>query len=244
MGAYVDEAAWRSAVREPDWYLHIREQYESLLAVARRSDRATAARIAGEVYSFFEQVLADGAIAIGGSEPDWDAERRTVDTAVIHHTGLPPGITWQRLDAIHLTRIYARYYADPEPAEVWIRGLPVRSGHERGGREVFYAYHWLVRIDGGLERLLKEHETGWHAGNWDVNCRSVGICIDCDLRDADPPPPVIATVATLLREQYPAVVPAGVVGHREVNPRTTCPGEGFLARWKGALLERAFGEGA
>jgi hypothetical protein len=188
MGDYVDDAAWLTAVQRPDWYLQLRPQYEELLARARRSDRATAKRIADEVYSFFERALADQRICVDGQPPDWDAERRAIDTAVVHHTALPPGISWERLDAIHLTRVYARYYAEPDLGEAWVRGLPITSGHIRDGRQVFYAYHWLVRSDGDLERLLGDEETGWHAGNWDVNCRSVGICIDDDLADKRPGP--------------------------------------------------------
>jgi len=243
MGHYVDESRWLATVRHPDWYLHLRDEYEDLLALARRSDRTTAKRIADEVYSFFERGLAERHIALGAAEPEWDADRRPLDTAVIHHTQLPPGITWQRLDAIHLTRVYARYYADPVGDEAWIQGLPITSGHLRGSREVFYAYHWLVRTDGTLERLLDDNETGWHAGDWGINCRSIGICIDDDLSEKLPTHMVIEAIANLLRDHYPGVTTQGIRGHREINPATTCPGSRFLPEWKATLLQRRLSPG-
>jgi hypothetical protein len=240
MGHYVDESRWLATVQRSDWYLHLRDEYEDLLALARRSDRTTAKHIADEVYSFFERGLAERHIVVGATESDWDAERHPLDTAVIHHTQLPPGITWQRLDAIHLTRVYARYYADPVVEEAWIHGLPITSGHLRGGREVFYAYHWLVRTDGTLERLLDDRETGWHAGDWGINCRSIGICIDDDLSERPPAHVVIEAIANLLRDHYPGVTAQGICGHREINPTTTCPGNRFLPEWKTTLLQRRF----
>lgn len=236
MTNYVDVHRWEREVARPDWYLRLRDEYEALLTQARNSPRPVAEAIAGEVYSFFEDALDRGTIALGDSGPDWDADRVPVDTAVIHHTNLRPGIAWRRIDAIHLTRIYARYYADPAPAERGIRGTPIHSGHFRGERQLFVGYHWLVREDGEVERLLEDHETGWQAGDWDVNCRSVGICLDGAFGSSTPPPAMIAAVARLVRERYPDIVEDRMHGHREINPATTCPGDRFLPEWKAELL--------
>jgi|GEM_PF-2098109 len=51
---------------------------------------------------------------------------------------------------------------------------------------VFCAYHWLVYMDGTMERLLQDNEVGWHAGKWDVNCKSVAICLDDDFENLAP----------------------------------------------------------
>jgi N-acetyl-anhydromuramyl-L-alanine amidase AmpD len=102
---------------------------------------------------------------------------------------------------------------------------------------VFYAYHWLVREDGSSERLLLDGETGWQAGDWNVNCRSVAIALDANLEHTSPPDAMLAEAARILREHYPDVAAGRVLGHREVNPRTTCPGGAFLGGWKRRLLE-------
>lgn len=237
MGRYFDEPAWRAEVRKPDWYLRLRAEYESLLAQARASDPATARSIATDVYSFFETALAEGSIAVGTADHEWDTERRPIDTVVIHHTRLPSGITWQRLDAIHLTRVYARYYANPIPAELSVRGQPISSGHRREDREVFYAYHWLVRADGTAERLLADRETGWHAGDWEVNCRSVGICLDANLEHERPTAGLLDGLIAVIREAYPDVISKRIVGHGEINRDTTCPGEPFLSDWKSDVIQ-------
>jgi N-acetylmuramoyl-L-alanine amidase len=235
--AHVDRERWAELVRRPDWYLALGDEYEALLACARKSPPDRARAIADDVYSFFERALATGAIALGSSGPAWDAERRPVDTAVIHHTNLPPRIRVERIEAIHLMRLYARYYADPTPSEAAIRGQPLYSGHVRDGRQVFFAYHWLVREDGARERLLEDHETGWHAGDWPTNCRSVAVCFDGRFEDCAPPRAMIESAGDLLLTEYPQVAPEQVRGHREINPRTTCPGATFLTGWKRSLLD-------
>lgn len=241
MGRYVDEVAWRAEVARPDWYLRIQDEYEELLTRARNSDRATAHAIATEIYGFFERVLAAGAIAVGGKGPDWDADRMPIDTAVIHHSKRPPGMTWQRLDAVHLIRIYARHYADPPQSDAALKGQRITSGHRRGAREIFVAYHWLVRRDGSCERLLNDDETGWHAGDWTTNCRSIGVCIDADLEHEAPSGTQLRALARLIRTRYPAIAPNRILGHCEINHQTSCPGKRFLGGWKDALVELARG---
>src|SRR5579859_8041558 len=234
---YVDSERWAREIRQPDWYLRLRDEYLDLLARARESPRLTARAIANEVYGFFETALEQQALAIGESGPDWDVERRPIDTVVIHHTALDPGTTINRIEAIHLTRIYASYYTNPAPKDTAIRGTGIHSGHIRNGRQVFYCYHWLVRADGKCERLLADHEIGWHAGDWDFNCRSVAVCFDADATDAQPSSKALAAVAKLLRTRYAEVDGSRVLGHREINRRTTCPGDQFLDGWKRLLLE-------
>ncbi len=220
----------------PDWYLRLRPQYEELFARASASDPATASAIAEEVYSFFERALGAGEIVLGLNGPEWDSERRPIDKVVVHHTRRPPGIRLERLNVVHLTRVYARYYADPEPADAHLRGKPIYSGHVRNG-QVFYAYHWLVRSDGSAERLLRDDEIGWHAGDWGVNCRSVGICLDGDLQNSPPPSYMLHGASRLILEEYPYVASDRVLGHREINSGTTCPGEAFLEGWKRDLID-------
>jgi N-acetylmuramoyl-L-alanine amidase len=232
--AYVDLARWRQEIAQPDWYLRLRPEYEAQLERARSSPRPLARAIADEVYGFFETALADGTLAVGDDGPDWDAERQPIDTAVIHHTNLPAGITRERIEAIHLTRIYARYYADPAPQDAEIRGTAIYSGHVRD-RQVFYGYHWLVRKDGTAERLLEDGDTGWHAGDWGVNCRSVGICLDGSFAATPPSEEARAAVARLLTGAYPGVG-SNVLGHFEVNRTTTCPGATFPV-WRRELVE-------
>jgi N-acetyl-anhydromuramyl-L-alanine amidase AmpD len=79
-------------------------------------------------------------------------------------------------------------------------------------------------ICGEVKRLFPDNETGWQAGNWEVNCRSVAICLDNDFENSRPSAEVIATIVKIIKENYNYVEKARIFGHREVNQKTTCPG--------------------
>lgn len=205
-------------------------EFEAILAKYEGADLDTRKAARNAVYGFFEPLLGSGKVLLGIAGKDWDAERKSVDTVVIHHTKGESGITWQRLDAMHLLRLYAKSYLSPT-TEKDIEGLPVWSNHfriENGKRRmVFYAYHWLVRTDGTVERLLNDNEIGWQAGNWYINCRSVGICLDGDFERSAPPAAMIEGARKIIREHYAHVDSECIIPHREANPKTTCPGVWF-----------------
>jgi hypothetical protein len=229
MAQHIDTEEWSAAFARPDWYLTLFPRYQKLTVDLQTVE---------EIYTFVEQQLSAGTIALGADGPDWDRERKPVDTIVIHHTHCPPAITPLRLSAMHLLRLYAANYASPAPSDYHKQGNPIYSHHFRDGMQVFYAYHFIVRMDGSAERLLSDSEIGWQAGKWEINCRSVGIVLDNDLEAATPPDVVLDGLARLIRTQYPHVPHERIFGHREVNPRTTCPSEHFLGEWKGELLKR------
>jgi hypothetical protein len=237
MAKYFDEALWREVVKKPDWYLVLGPNLKKLMTRALWSKATTKEEIRSEVYSFFIKNLESGQVFLAESGPNWDKERKTIDTIVIHHTSHSPGVTWQQIDAVHLLRLYANYYSSPyDNRDKSIKGQPIFSNHFRSGRQVFYAYHWLVRNDGSTERLLNDNEVGWQAGNWEVNCKSVAICLDNDYENSSPSDVVIAAVARLIKANYSAVKPENILGHRQVNPKTTCPGSQFLNGWKKDLI--------
>ena len=172
------------------------------------------------MYSFFERYLEGELLALGTEGKDWDEERKPVDTVVIHHTKGGGGMTWQRLSAMHLLRLYARSYLSPS-TEKEIQGLPIYSNHFRYDdptQMVFYAYHWLVRANGTAERLLNDDEIGWHAGNWDINCRSVAICLDGNFENETPSLEMLDGVRNIIMTYY-----AHVRSDRIIPPQTRKP---------------------
>lgn len=236
MAKYFDENKWIEAVSHEDWYLSLADDYKNLTKKAEESSKEIAEEIKEEIYQFFENQLSNKSIALGKEGPNWDEERKPIDTVVIHHTKNPSGITWQRLSAMQLIRLYATYYASPYyEKEKHIKGQAIYSNHFKDSEQVFYAYHWLVRMGGSIERLLSDNEVGWQAGNWDVNCRSVAICLDNDFENSSPSGSVLSAIAGLIKEYYPQVSIENIKGHREVNPKTTCPGNQFLNGWKQKL---------
>ena len=65
-------------------------------------------------------------IALGNEGVDWDAEREEITTIVLHHTKNPSGVTLDRLNAMHLIRLYAARYTSTEE-EPDLRGQPIWS---------------------------------------------------------------------------------------------------------------------
>jgi N-acetylmuramoyl-L-alanine amidase len=236
---YIDEKFWKESLTKPDWYLLLKDDFDRLEKLAEKeTDYHKRKRIKTKAYSLVEEAVSNGTLPLADSGDNFDAERQPIDTVVIHHTKSKPGMALERLNAIQLLRIYGDYFANPTSLqERHLKGQPVWSGHFYKSRQVFWCYHWLIREDGKRERILEDRYIGWHAGNWDVNTRSVGVCIDDDLSEKEPSERVIQSIAETIREYYPAVGASKIVGHCEVNHKTKCPGHLFLESWKQKLID-------
>jgi hypothetical protein len=226
-----DKKRWQKIVQRPDWYL----EYINLANEAKKilgEETAEFKELNKEVRHFFEDELKRGSVAIATSGPDWDEERQPIDTVVIHHTSAKPGYRLSYMNGVQLLNIYADHYAKPTD-DKQIKGEPIWSGHFNDNQQVFYAYHWLMRMDGGFERLLDDDQIGWHAGNWDINKRSIGICLDNDYENHDPSDEILHKLSDFINEKYPDTK---IIGHREARTGTICPGTNFPDGWKKNLL--------
>lgn len=228
MTEYFDAKEWEPIIQSPDWYLRLADELRALQELGEQSDRKTAQEIGNAVYGFFETHLTNGSIALGTDGREEDGERKPIDTIVIHHTSSEPGMTIERLNAVHLLRLYVPVFVMRAKNGV---SKPIASGHVRNGRQVFCAYHWLVRLDGTAERLLNDDEIGWQAGDWETNCRSVAICVDDNLAQKNPTSAAMASIKTIIQKHYSHIQSERIFGHREINPKTTCPGERYLGGW-------------
>ncbi|MCL5733049.1 MAG: peptidoglycan recognition protein family protein [Patescibacteria group bacterium] len=235
---FFDENEWKEKIKDPLWYIEVPMFIEKLLKLRNQDENQYKATIE-EIYNFFEKQLISGNVFLGSVIKDFDNDRREIDTIVIHHTHNEKGMANERLSAMELLRLYAPYFATTR--DEIIKGKAIYSGHFRDGKQVFYSYHWIIRKDGRSERLLNDNEIGWHAGKWDVNCRSIAIVFDGDYENRTPSEIELKSAANLIKEKYPAIKKNMVVGHREVNPKTTCPSNLFLSKnvktgWKEDLL--------
>lgn len=226
---------WATRFRAPNWYRQLEPELAGFIFPVVHDDPQIKAW-RHQVYTLAGELLERGEIPLAANGPDMDHERQTPDTIVLHHTEEDPHISLAKLNAIGLLRQYGLHYLENNVLGRDVTGEPVWSGHFRQGRMVFFAYHWLVRPDGACERLLEDHAIGWHAGNWEINTRSIGIAISGNYEHATPPAEQIAATADLIRTQYPSITPARVLGHCEINPQATCPGDRFLSGWKEQLL--------
>lgn len=238
MSDFFDESKWERAITRPDWYIELYPELQAMRGVWESDpDREEVKQQKTAVRGFFESALNDYRVTLGQNGPNWDKERQPIDTVVIHHTSADPGYRLPYMNAVQLLNVYVSYYNNPTAADASIKGQPIWSNHTKGGRQVFYLYHWLVRMDGTVERLLEDEQIGWHSGNWDTNCRSVGICLDNDYESQNPSQLVLKSMAELINSHYSQVRQNRVIGHREAGKNTICPGDNFVGGWKQTLLE-------
>jgi len=119
---------------------------------------------------------------------------RPITAIVIHHSGSFPA-SWQtNAEAIEGYRNYHKYsvhpgvYADrstwawhQDSDGTWYQ-MPAQEGFPDGysGTNGYNIndidYHWLVGTDGLIYAGRPENTVGWHASNWEINLRSLGIC--------------------------------------------------------------------
>jgi hypothetical protein len=240
MDNYVDAEHWKAALKKPDWYFYIQDDFKRLEDLASQQDDMLARKaIKNEAYTLVEEALQNNSIPLAVEGPDLDRERKPIDTIVIHHTKNLPGMTLERLNAMQLLRIYGGYYANPsDDREKSLKGQPVWSNHFFNGQQVFWGYHWFVREDGRSEQILENNYVGWHAGNWDINTRSIGICIDDYLEVKEPNEQVLDAIAKIIKAQYSQVLQNNIIGHHDAKPETECPGKLFASSWRQKLIDR------
>lgn len=246
----------RELVQDPEWYINFGKIRKARLlglgavqAVFSGNIVQAASHIDSEMTAIFERLLAEHEVRLGipgvDELEDHDQEREPISQVVIHHSSRAEGMTLGALNALHLLRLYVPVYQSESRPIVDSLGSrqPIYSGHfDESGEQVFYGYHWHVDRGGNVDRLLADDQIAWHAGDWTVNKRSVGICIDDDLRDCYPTQDSLEAVADILKTHYPDLPKTDevVVGHNEVS-RVLCPGNRFIGGWKKDLLERAAG---
>jgi hypothetical protein len=237
VGVGFDPLYWGGVIQDPDWYLEfVPYMHEALKKM--KDDPQEASKFIKSVRYFFEQALEGNNLALASEGPNLDKERKPIDTIVIHHTSANPGYKLSYMNAVQLLNIYAPYYANPTIREERkIKGTHIWSGHFLNGKPSFIGYHWLMRMDGTFERLLKDEELGWHAGNWEINKRSVGICLDNDYDQKDPNSEILQKLADHIKEHYGFVRKSQIIGHCEAREGTSCPGSGFKQEWKSKLLD-------
>jgi len=244
----------RELVQKPDWYLEFgKERRARLLGLgavqaARSGDITKAAHFAKrQTVEIFEQLLEEDAVRLGipgvDELDDQDELREPISQLVIHHSNRAEGISLSNLSALQLLNVYLPVYQNKNKPVLNSHGehQPIYSGHyNKLGKQVFYQYHWFVKQDGEAIRLLDDDALAWHAGDWEVNKRSVAICIDDDLNHKSPTQDSFESVVDIIQKHYSyiPVEPKAIIGHKEANEKTECPGDRFIGGWKNDLLKR------
>lgn len=159
------------------------------------------------------------ALALGKDAKDavlmtgqYDVQRLPITHVVLHHTVTPTDTTWKQLSTIGKSRGYVdyphSYHYDPET-----------------GEETFIQYHWLVYTDGTIRECMNtKDDIAWHAGDWEMNRKSIGLAFVGDFRTNTVTDEMLRNLALKLIPYDRAIGGSGltILGHREIS-QTACP---------------------
>lgn len=177
------------------------------------------------------ELLEADKIPLGKSGTNWDADRKAIDTIVIHHTSTSPDMSLKIINTLGLIRLYTPFYSKKEEPEY---GQPIWSNHFYQNKPTFIAYHYIIEQDGTVYNILKDNQIGWQAGKWEMNCKSISVCFLDDLKNKFPTEKAIQSARDIIK-QYEN---CQILGHKEINTKTTCPGGLFEGEdgWKKLLI--------
>lgn len=215
-----------------DWYLLLKpelQEYFYSYDGIRENKSQKWLEYRNEFVTIVGELLEADQIALGVSGPNWDEERKPIESIIVHHSSTPPDTSLQAINALGLIRLYAPFYR--QKGERF--GQPIWSNHFYKGKPTFIAYHYIIEQDGTIHHILQDDQIGWQAGNWEVNCSSIAICFLDDLKENTPTKEAIQATQKVMRKYRGCKL----LGHKEVNKKTSCPGKLFLGKdgWKNLL---------
>lgn len=226
---YINAEELEILIKSPDWYIKIKPELDKNCFFTFSSQEV--AKEKEEYIHFLSNALKKGRLNLGKEKLNLDKERKPIDTIVIHHTSRRPEVHLEIIDAMCMIRLYINEFTNKER---FYFGKPLTSDHEFEGRTTFLPYHYIVLNDGSYINPLKDKEIGWHAGNWDYNCRSIAIAFHDELQNKKPTKKAIETARNIIKKYKPKEV----LGHREISSESISPGDMFLGQygWKDKLI--------
>jgi hypothetical protein len=188
----------------------------------------------------FKELLKNSNYYITNNGYNWDQWRQPIEFAVVHHTSSSPTISLKELNILGL-RLYIEQFLKDED----VKDQPLYSGHYWFDKEhitenmTFVNYHYLVRPNGKIIQLTDDSAFLWHAGNLEVNRKSIGIALAGKFMDKEPTEETLHSVAEIIRNHK--IDKRCVFGHKEVIKKeilgeTECPGNTFIESWKNKLI--------
>ena len=230
--------SWTTALKDPLWYLIIKEDLELLIY---QTDISTPRLkwLRKQLFHTVQESLKYNRIPLAEEHESFkfDSEREPINTLIIHHTEGRPQVDLDELNTQGFLLQYTQDFLKGRPIlGQSITDKPVGSGHYRNERQVFYAYHWIIKPNGEAVRLLEDKNIGWHAGNWEVNKRSMGVTLAGNFDNTPPPENQIEGLTKLIRDEYAFINPQKILGHYEINSRKTCPGITFTNSWREKVI--------
>jgi len=222
--------------KEPLWYQNSEIKY---LVSLFRKKHLTKEEISHKYL--YKKLFKESDFITGEKGYNWDQWRLPIECVVIHHTSSSPTISLDELNALGLRLYIEQYNKDKD-----VTNQPIHSNHYWHGKPKtknnmsFVSYHYLIRPNGKVTQMVDGSACLWHAGNWDVNRKSIGIAIAGKFNDREPNKEVLISLADIVRKYK--ISKEKVYGHCEVINKellsdTICPGNLFLDSWKNKLVK-------
>ncbi len=191
------------------------ELYQRLFSSGQGTELPEVTEETWEVIAWFAQALLANEVVLGQARDGYNDDDRAgqfagatpaeVDAVIVHHTATKEDLTWEELNALGLLRLYLPHFMDANPnsfikfllsthPDLADKGpLAPTSGHYvmQEGKEVqvFAGYHVLIYSDGRIEYPLGRKGfdyMAFHAGNYNVNARSLGVAFVGDFSQGAP----------------------------------------------------------
>ena len=139
-------------------------------------------------------------------------------------------------------RLYMQQYLKDKD----VINQPIYSGHYWFGKPAikenmcFVSYHYLIRPNGKVTQLTDTAAYLWHAGNLEVNRKSISVALAGKFIDKEPTEEAIHALSGLINTL--SIKKENVYGHNEVINKdllgeTECPGNSFKDTWKEKILK-------
>jgi len=221
---------------QPLWY-----KYDEIVKCLNLFGKKKLSRYEKSIKNDFKKILKTSDFYISKSGYNWDQWRQPIEYAVIHHTSSAPTISLNELNILGL-RLYIEQFLKDED----VKDQPLYSGHywfnnlHTKENMTFVSYHYLIRPSGKIIQLTDDSSFLWHAGNLEINRKSIGIALAGKFTDKEPTDEALRSVVKIIREHK--IAKKFVFGHKEVIRKdilgeTECPGRNFIESWKNRLIK-------
>lgn len=141
---------------------------------------------------------------------------RNITKIVVHHSFTPRDM--------HITRAIASFNANHKTRLFDTFKQPLSGVH---GSE-YVAYHIVISGAGEAYFARLFEAVGYHAGNYQTNLESIGICLLGNFDEESPSTEQLAILNSIIRDlkkQFPTI--SEVTGHRHWDHSKSCPGWNF-----------------
>ena len=221
---------------EPLWY-----QNDEIKKCIKLFNKENLSRDDKSIKNAFKEILKNADFYTSKIGYNWDQWRQPIEYAVIHHTSSTPTISLNELNVLGL-RLYIEQFLKDDDA----KDQPLYSGHywfdkpHTKKNMTFVSYHYLIRPNGKTIQLTDASSFLWHAGNLDINRKSIGIALAGKFLDKEPTEEALRSAAKIIRDHN--INQKNVAGHKEVIRKdilgeTECPGNTFAGGWKNRLIK-------